>query len=200
MNSSFVKWSRFPDYEYPVTWYMAPVFIGSTIIEFRVWISISVYIKIWNVSIQPCHKLQQRFSKNAFYCSGYVKWIFTSGGKHQIWHIRVLRYAESKKIGRQADKSFNFGGYIWHKYFCINHLLLGVCLACQATFMCIANNFAIMSQKPKWIYLCMHLHTYVYSECSREVVGSSPTRRGGYFPRHFVLGFYSWQAHIYIYI
>ena len=44
-----------------------------------------------------------------------------------------------------------------------------------------------MSQKPKWIYLCMHLHTYVYSECSREVVGSSPTR-GELFSKKFRFG------------
>ena len=42
-----------------------------------------------------------------------MKWTFTSGGKHQIWHIRVLRYAESNKIGRQAvklTKPFHFSG------------------------------------------------------------------------------------------
>ena len=80
-----------------------------------------------------------------------------------------------------------------------------------------------MSQKPKWIYLCMHLHTYVSPiacylaprarralEASqhviglihmytRNVIGRSWVRvpQGvSYFPRNFVLGFYLWHTHI----
>ena len=44
-----------------------------------------------------------------------------------------------------------------------------------------------MSHKSKWIYLSMHLHTYVYSEYNREVVGSSPTR-GELFSKKFPFG------------
>ena len=59
-----------------------------------------------------------------------------------------------------------------------------------------------MSQKPKRIYLCMHLHTYVYSECNREVVGSSPAM-GELFSKKFhfgVLFMTHLHTHIYIYI
>ena len=61
----------------------------------------------------------------------------------------------------------------------------------------------IMSQKPKWIYLYMHLHTYVYSECNREVGGSSPTR-GELFSKKFLFWGFIYDTHtytlIYIYI
>ena len=61
--------------------------------------------------------------------------------------------------------------------FGIRYLFLRVCFACLSIFMCIlAQTKAVMSQNSKWIYLCMHLYTYVYSACDREVVGSSPTR------------------------
>ena len=56
-----------------------------------------------------------------------------------------------------------------------------------------------MLKKAKWIYLCMHLYTYVYLACNRKVVGSSPTR-SELFLKQIVLGLYYTHTHTYIYI
>ena len=82
-----------------------------------------------------------------------VAGIFTSGGKHQIWYIRVLRYAESKtnrEASSEISETLSFWGLFMTYITSYQIILLGVCLACLSHFMIILAKWCM-----KWCH-CTH--------------------------------------------
>ena len=114
-----------------------------------------------------------------------VAGIFTFGGKHQIWYMRVLMYAESIKIGRQAVKStepFHFGVCFWHILLLIKSYFLCLpCMSVQFHMYFSIRMYIVMSLYPQR-YICKCIYTHMYS---RHAIGRSWVRVPpgvGYFP------------------
>ena len=96
-----------------------------------VWISNLVQYQVWDEINYPFLNFNGATGDSVADMWQKVAGIFTSGGKYQIWYIRVLMYAESKKIGRQAVKStepFHIGVCLWHISFLIKLYSLGSAL------------------------------------------------------------------------
>ena len=118
-----------------------------------------------------------------------VAGIFTFGGKHHIWYIRVLRYAESKnQIGRQEEKPTG-PFYFWGLFitYIMSHqiLLFRVRIACLSIFMCIwitnVCNYITITHTDICVCINIHMHT-------RCVIGRSWVRVPpgvSYFPGNF---------------
>ena len=93
-----------------------------------------------------------------------VAGIFTSGRKHQISNCYGVCWIQwNREASCKINGTLSFWG-LYMIYISFHQIIL---FGVLANYVC--NDVTVRTE----IYMCMHLYTYVYSACNREVVGAS---------------------------